>query len=64
MDKSTIKLICKTATGIVSTLVMGELLGSVISKPIAAWRMKNTDTIQVDGLMDLIEDIIKGREDD
>ena len=35
------KIICKTISGIVMMLIVGEVFGGVISRPIAAWRGTN-----------------------
>ena len=36
--ESTTKVICATISGIVTALVLGEVFGNCISRPIAAWR--------------------------
>ena len=36
--ESTTKIICSTISGIVTALVLGEVFGNCISRPISAWR--------------------------
>ena len=40
MDSKTIQVCIVVAGKIVSSLVIGEVLGSAVSRPIAAWRAK------------------------
>ena len=54
MSKETTIIIAKTISGIVSTLVIGEVFGSVISNPIRAMKTKNSN-VDLDNLAELID---------
>lgn len=54
MKEETIRVVGKVVSSIVSTLVIGEVFGSAISRPIQAWRLKG---INESKLFDLIDEM-------
>ena len=44
----TAKVVCTTVSGIITALVLGEVFGNAISRPIAAWRGGNDRDIKRD----------------
>jgi hypothetical protein len=50
----TTKVICTTVSGIVTALVLGEVFGNAISRPIAAWRQRKNQ-VNVTNLASLID---------
>ena len=53
MDKDIAKVAIVTTGKIVVALMWGEMLGGVVSKPIAAWRTKQN--VNVDNISTLID---------
>ncbi len=47
MNEKTITLVLRTISSIASTLVLGELLGGVVSRPIREWRRKDNVNLEV-----------------
>ena len=52
--ESTTKIICTTISGIVTALVLGEVFGNAISRPIAAWRGSNVSAEKIGVLFDVM----------
>lgn len=50
----TTKVICNVISGIVTALVLGEVFGNAISRPIAAWRQRKNQ-VNVTNLASLID---------
>lgn len=63
MTTEVLKVIGKTLTGIVSTLALGELFGGVVSRPIAAYRMKGIDESRVIDMMEKISERVYDLEE-
>ena len=64
MENKTL-IICKTISGIVTTLVVGELFGGIVSRPIAAWRLKHVVNDRViESLDQRITDLENKNEDE
>ena len=65
-----VKVICKVISGIVGSLILGEVLVGAVSRPIVAWRQKsNISKEKLSELLDImnqricdLEDILKGKE--
>lgn len=53
MDGTT-KVICTTVSGIITALVLGEIFGNAISRPIAAWRGGNVSASRIAELFDVM----------
>lgn len=53
MNEKTITLVLRTISSIASTLVLGELLGGVVSRPIREWRRK--DNVNLEAVAELID---------
>lgn len=52
--ESTAKVICTTVSGIVTALILGEVFGNVISRPIAAWKGSNINKSKLVEMLDLL----------
>ena len=50
----TVKVICTTVSGIITALVLGEIFGNAISRPIAAWRGGNVNASRIAELFDVM----------
>lgn len=53
MDKDTIKIGLVVVGKVCTALIVGEALGSVVSRPIAAWRIKQN--VNVDNIASLLD---------
>lgn len=53
MNEKTLTLVLRTISSIASTLVLGELLGGVVSRPIREWRRK--DNVNLEAVAELID---------
>lgn len=54
MDKEITKTIIIVSGNIITALVLGEMFGGVISRPIAAWR-QSKNNINIDNVATLID---------
>ena len=51
---STAKVICTMVSGIITALVLGEVFGNAISRPIAAWRGGNVSASKIATMFDVM----------
>ena len=63
MKEETIRVVGKVVSSIVSTLVVGEVFGSAISRPIQAWRLRGIDESKLFDLIDEMNQRICDLED-
>lgn len=52
MEKT--KLVCGTVVSVISILVLGEMFGKVISRPITVWRVKQSG-VNVENLVTMLD---------
>ena len=52
--ESTTKIICATISHIVTALVLGEVFGNAVSRPIAAWRGSNVSASKIATMFDVM----------
>lgn len=50
----TAKVVCTTVSGIITALVLGEVFGNAISRPIAAWRGSNVSASKIATMFDVM----------
>lgn len=55
MNKEIVQVVGKIVTSVVGTLVVGEVFGGAISRPIAVWRQRNTGTLDPDKVGELFD---------
>lgn len=61
--EDTTKIICTAISSIVTALILGEVFGNAISKPIAVWRTAGIDKKKIATLFDTMNQRICDLED-
>jgi hypothetical protein len=59
----TAKVVCMTVSGIITALVLGEVFGNAISRPIAVWRGTNVSAEKIGTLFDVMNQRICNLEE-